>query len=61
MESEQAIPCGLNEGHVSKFCVGSQVQQEIPEESQRTHQPKREYNNKDERLHTHILITPKHT
>ena len=43
MESEQATPCGLNKGHGSKFHVGSQVQ-ETPEEGQRTHRPKCEYN-----------------
>ena len=39
----------LNKRHSSKFCLGSQVQQEIPEEGQRTYQPKRcEYDNKVE-------------
>ena len=40
---------GLNKGCGLRFCVGSQVQQETPEESQRTYWPKRyEYNYKDE-------------
>ena len=40
--------CGLNKVRGSKFCVGSQVWQETPEEGERTHWPKwREYN-KDE-------------
>ena len=46
---------GLNKGFGSKFRVGSQVQQETPEEGQRTYRPKHcEYNNKDEdkRLNT---------
>ena len=41
-------PCGLNKGHGSKFYVGSQVRQETPEEGERTHWLKREYNNKNE-------------
>ena len=41
-------PRELNKGCGLKFCVGSHVQQETPEEGQRTHQPKYcEYNNKD--------------
>ena len=40
---------GINKVRSSKFCVGSQVRQETPEEDQRTHRSKRcEYNNKDE-------------
>ena len=40
---------GLNKGFGSKFCVGSQVQHEAPEEGWRSHRPKYcEYNNKDE-------------
>ena len=39
---------GLNKGRGLKFCVGSQVRQETPEEGRRTYQPKCcEYNNKD--------------
>ena len=30
-------PHGLNKGYGSKFCVGSQVHHEAPEEGQRTH------------------------
>ena len=30
-------PHGLNKGDGFKFCVGSQVQQETPEEGRRTH------------------------
>ena len=42
-------PRWLNKGRGSKFLVGSQVQQETPEEGRRTYRPKRsEYNNKDE-------------
>ena len=42
-------PHGLNKGCHLKFCVDSRVQQETPEEGQRTYQLKRcEYNNKDE-------------
>ena len=42
-------PHGLNKGCGLKFLVGSRVQQEIPEEGQRTHQLKCcEYINKDE-------------
>ena len=37
----------LNKGCGSKFCVGSQVQQETPEEGWRTYKLKCEYN-KDE-------------
>ena len=36
-------PHGLNKGHGSKFCVGSQVWQETPKEGQRIHI----YKNKD--------------
>ena len=40
---------GLNKGFDSKFCVGSQVQQETTEEGWNTHQLKRcEYNDEDE-------------
>ena len=40
---------GLNEGFGSKFLVGSQVRQEIPDDRQKTHRSKCcEYNNKDE-------------
>ena len=38
---------GFNKGHNSKFRVGSRVWQ-TPEEDQRTYQPKRGNNNKDE-------------
>ena len=39
---------GLNEGFNSRFCVGSQVQHETPEEGRGTYWPKCcEYNNKD--------------
>ena len=42
-------PRGLNKGCGLKFCVGSQVWLETPEEGQRTHRLKHcEYNNKDE-------------
>ncbi len=42
-------PHGLNKERGSKFCAGSRVQQETPEEGRTTHQSKRcEYNNKDE-------------
>ena len=42
-------PRGLNEGRASKFYVGSRVQQETSEKSQRTYRLKCcEYNNKDE-------------
>ena len=41
-------PRGLDEGFSSRFCVGSRLRHETPEEGQRTYQPKRcEYNNKD--------------
>ena len=41
-------PRGLNKEHGLKFCVGSQVRQETPEEGWRTYWPKHcEYNNKD--------------
>ena len=41
-------PRGLNKWRGSKFCVGSRVRQETPEEGQRTYRPKRcEYNNED--------------
>ena len=41
-------PHGLRKRHGSKFRAGSRIRQ-IPEEGQRTYQPKRyEYNNKDE-------------
>ena len=42
-------PQGLNNGFGSKFSIGSQVWQEVPEESWRIYQLKQcEYNNKDE-------------
>ena len=42
-------PRGLNKGDSLKFCEGSQVRQETPEEGRRTYRPKRcEYSNKDE-------------
>ena len=42
-------PQGINNGRGSKFCVGSRVPQETPEEGRRTYRSKRcEYNNKDE-------------
>ena len=42
-------PGGLNKRSGSKFCIGSQVRQETPEVSRRTHRPKRcEYTNKNE-------------
>ena len=42
-------PHGLNKGFSLKFCVGSRVWQETPDEGQRMHRLKRfEYNNKDE-------------
>ena len=48
-ETRTIYPHGLNEGFSSKFCVGSRVQQETPEEGQKKHQPKHcEYNNKDD-------------
>ena len=47
MELEQATLIDYK-GRGSKFCVGSWVWQETPEEGQRTYWPKREYNNKDE-------------
>ena len=48
-ESDQKTPShGLNKGHGSKFCVGSQVRRETLE-SRRAYQLKCcEYNNKDE-------------
>ena len=43
-------PHGLNKGCGLKFCVGSRVWQETPEEGQMTYRLKRcEYNNKDRR------------
>ena len=42
-------PGWLNKGRGWKFCIGSWVQQETPEEALRTHRPKLcEYNDKDE-------------
>ena len=42
-------PCGLNKVFDSKFHVGSQIWQETPEKSLRTHWRKScEYNRKDE-------------
>ena len=42
-------PYDLNKGCSSKFCVGSRVRQETPEEGQRKFWTKRcKYNNKDE-------------
>ena len=41
-------PHGLNKSYRSKFCVGSKVQYETPEESWRTYWPKcSEYNKKE--------------
>ena len=40
---------GLDKGYSSKFCVGSQIQHNTPEEGQRMHWLKHcEYNNEDE-------------
>ena len=40
---------GLNKGFTLRFCVGSRVQHEAPNEGRRTYCPKRcEYNNDDE-------------
>ena len=40
---------GWNKGYSSRFCVGSQVRHEAPEESQKIYRPKRcQYNNEDE-------------
>ena len=45
---ETVYPCGLNKGFSSRFCVGSQVRHETPEENCGTYQLKHcEYNNKD--------------
>ena len=45
----ESDPRGLNKSCGLKFCIGSQVQQETPQEDWRIHQPKCcEYNNKDE-------------
>ena len=42
-------PCGLNKGCGLKFPISSRVQQETPEEGQRTYQPKHcDYCNKDD-------------
>ena len=42
---------GLNKVYGSKFYIGSQIQYETPEESQKRHQPKCcEYNNEDNSL-----------
>ena len=47
-EIRTIYPCGINKGFGLKFCVGSWVWQETPED-QRIHQLKHsEYNNKDE-------------
>ena len=41
-------PGGLNKGFGSRFCVGSRVGHEIPEEGRGTYRPKRyEHNDKD--------------
>ena len=48
--------CGLNKGFSSKFCVGSRVRHETPEEGRRTYRPKCwEYNNGDEDNSSNIL------
>ena len=49
MESEEAIPRGLNKGSSSKFRVGSRVRQGTPEEGRTTYRPKYdEYKYEDE-------------
>ena len=49
-------PHGLNKELSWKFCVGSQVCHETPEEGQRIYQPKCcEYNNKDEDNSPNVL------
>ena len=40
-------PGGLNKGFSSKFCVGSRVRYQTPEEGRSTYQPKRCEYNKD--------------
>ena len=53
-ESEHS-PCSSNKGFLSRFCVGSWVQHEMPKEGQRTHWPKRcMCNNEDEVGHSNI-------
>ena len=41
-------PHGLNKGFSLKFCIGSWIQDETPEEGSKKYQPKHEYNNEDE-------------
>ena len=49
-------PCGLNKGFGLRFCVGSWVWDDTPEESQRAYRPKCcEYNNADEDNSLNIL------
>ena len=49
-------PSGLNKGFGSRFCVGTRVRHETPEEVRRTYEPKRcEYNNDDEDNSPNIL------
>ena len=38
--SRSIYPSGLNKGFGSKFCVGSRVRHETPEEARRTHRSK---------------------
>ena len=48
-------PCGLDKGFSLKFCVGSRVQHEPPEQGQKAYKPKCEYNNEDEDNSPNIL------
>ena len=42
-------PGGLNKGFSLRFCIGSRVRNETPEEGRRTYRPERlEHNTKDE-------------
>ena len=48
-------PCGSNKEFSSRFCVGSRIRHETPEEGRRTYRPKRDYTNKDEVNSLNIL------
>ena len=52
-------PNELNKGFSSKFCVGSWVWHETPEEGRSMHQLKCEYTNKDEDISLNILTDKK--
>ena len=51
---ETVYSCGSNKGFSLRFCVGTHVQHETPEEGQRTYQLKH-YNNKNEVSNPNIL------